>query len=229
MYSVGQLFCLDFPAFINVSYNTSISDLLDISGSAQFDAYKFQRERTVINEAGQEVVESGRRVNTYLFSEGEGLVRLTSFNVNLRTSLTSDMFYGDEDEQDTTETQAFSQSPLGEDTYDYFIQWRMSLGYNYSFNQANPDRKTKNSGINASFEISPTPKWKVSASTFYDVFNKEFRAPEFFITRDLHCWQLSFRWVPIGEYRSYYLNIGIKAPQLQDIKIERQGRDRGVY
>ena len=32
------------------------------------------------------------------------------------------------------------------------------------------------------------------------------------LNRDLHCWQMSFQWIPFGQFRSYAVQIGLKAP-----------------
>ena len=41
------------------------------------------------------------------------------------------------------------------------------------------------------------------------------------ITRDLHCWQMSFSWIPFGHYKSWNFHIGVKAGSLQDLKYEK--------
>ncbi len=40
---------------------------------------------------------------------------------------------------------------------------------------------------------------------------------------------MRFTWVPIGFNRNFSLVIRLRAPQLQDITLERKGSDRGVY
>jgi hypothetical protein len=43
----------------------------------------------------------------------------------------------------------------------------------------------------------------------------------------LHCWEASLNWSPLGYSPGYYLRIGLKSPQLRDVKIERnQGGNR---
>ena len=41
------------------------------------------------------------------------------------------------------------------------------------------------------------------------------------ITRDLHCWQMSFSWIPFGYHRSWSFNIGVKAASLSDLKYDK--------
>ena len=78
-------------------------------------------------------------------------------------------------------------------------------------------------------EISLTRNWKLSLSGGYDVINREILVPQIMISRDLHCWVMNFSWVPIGQWRNYQFQIRLKAPQLQDVKITKQGSSRGIY
>ena len=40
---------------------------------------------------------------------------------------------------------------------------------------------------------------------------------------------MNFEWVPTGLGRHYQFEIRLKAPQLRDIKVTKQGSARGVY
>ena len=78
------------------------------------------------------------------------------------------------------------------------------------------------SSISGSLNFNLTPKWKFSVTGSYDLQQKEFAAPQVRISRDLHCWVMNFTWNPIGTYRGYNLEIRVKAPQLQDLKITKR-------
>ncbi|OQY79522.1 MAG: hypothetical protein B6D45_00595, partial [Ignavibacteriales bacterium UTCHB3] len=66
-----------------------------------------------------------------------------------------------------------------------------------------------------------TKSWKFSLSGSYDFEKKDFAAPQVVISRDLHCWVMNFVWNPIGTYTGYRFEIKVKAPQLQDLKVEK--------
>ncbi len=75
-----------------------------------------------------------------------------------------------------------------------------------------------------------TPKWKISMDYNFDLDRKEVRNTSVFVTRDLHCWEATFSWSPLGYLPGYFLKIGLKSPQLRDVKIERQrGAGFGSY
>jgi outer membrane usher protein FimD/PapC len=112
---------------------------------------------------------------------------------------------------------------------DFSIPWNLTLGYTFSQNQSDPRQKIRSSSLNASLSLNLTEKWRFSASGSYDFVRKEFAAPSVNVYRDLHCWEMNFTWFPIGFYRGYRLELRIKAPQLQDLKVTKQGSARGTY
>jgi len=42
------------------------------------------------------------------------------------------------------------------------------------------------------------------------------------ITRDLHCWTMSFNWVPNGTLKMWNFTIRVKSSVLADLKYERR-------
>ena len=41
------------------------------------------------------------------------------------------------------------------------------------------------------------------------------------VTRDLHCWEMSANFIPIGRYKSYNFSVRVKSTLLQDLKYEQ--------
>jgi hypothetical protein len=72
-------------------------------------------------------------------------------------------------------------------------------------------------------DFNLTPKWKFSVAGSYDFKANQFSAPQIRISRDLHCWIMNFTWNPVGIFSGYYLEIRVKAPELQDLKITKRG------
>jgi len=105
---------------------------------------------------------------------------------------------------------------------DFSIPWSLSLSYNYSLNKPTPLNISSYSNISGSLDFNLTPAWKFSVSGSYDFKEKQFAAPQIMISRDLHCWLMNFTWNPIGLYRGYNLEIRVKAPQLQDLKLTKR-------
>ena len=202
---------------IGVSYRTNIANILDVGGGAGFDLYKLE----------QLSPNNYRRVNRFLLKEEGRLARMTNFSISLSTQLSGERSAPkDTPEADDTEsTSAMWYSR--EEEPDFSIPWRLQLSLDYSENKVPP--KSRSSNMRGSAEISLTKNWKVSLSGGYDILNREILVPQIMISRDLHCWIMNFSWVPIGQWRHYQFQIRLKAPQLQDIKITKQGSSRGIY
>jgi len=74
-------------------------------------------------------------------------------------------------------------------------------------------------GLNASVRL--TPKLMITATSGYDFAARKMSMTSISITRDLHCWQMSFMWVPFGNHKSWSFNIGVKSASLADLKYDK--------
>ena len=111
--------------------------------------------------------------------------------------------------------------------YDFSLPWNLGFNYTVSYS-ASPTNNgttgyqkniTQTLGINGSVTI--LPKMGVTIQGGYDFQAKELTPASITITRDLHCWQMSFAWVPFGHYQSWSFNIGVKAASLADLKYDK--------
>jgi hypothetical protein len=83
------------------------------------------------------------------------------------------------------------------------------------------DRKlTHNLSISANINFTKT--WRFSVSSYYDITNNEWTYVNCTLSKDLHCWQMSASFVPIGRYTTYNFMIGVKSTLLQDLKYEKR-------
>jgi lipopolysaccharide assembly outer membrane protein LptD (OstA) len=224
--SIGYNFAADSVRFspLNVGFRTQVGSWFSFNGSSRFTLY--------------DIDEQGRSVDEFLINQGKGLLRLTNFNFSISTSLSGEKLKSTGSEERTSAYQTDEFQLGGANQYqgiydikdpDFKIPWDVSLNYNYSLNKLNPANVTSSSNVNGSFNFNITPKWKFSVSGSYDFERKEFAAPVVRISRDLHCWLLNFTWNPIGTYRGYSLEIRVKAPQLQDLKVTKRDRFYSGY
>jgi lipopolysaccharide assembly outer membrane protein LptD (OstA) len=207
---------------IGVSYRTGIGNSLNISGSADFDLYKLEQ-----TSPGNYV-----RVNKFLIKEEGRLARMTNFSISMSTSLSGEAKKSSDKNSSDTLVQ---KQPVGgyyglyqEEEPDFSIPWRLSLSWDFSENKVPPYR-FRSSNVRGSLEFNLTEKWKFSVGGGYDIMNREVVVPDVHISRDLHCWTMDFTWVPFGNWRHYQLEIRVKASQLRDLKVTKQGSDRGIY
>ena len=77
---------------------------------------------------------------------------------------------------------------------------------------------TQSARVRGSIEIMDN--WRVDVNTGYDLVRKEWTPTQLDVYWDLHCWELSVNWVPIGVRKSIYLRLNIKASMLKDLKVE---------
>ncbi|MFR9602895.1 MAG: putative LPS assembly protein LptD [Rikenellaceae bacterium] len=116
---------------------------------------------------------------------------------------------------------------MAEAYYDFSIPWNFGFNYviSYSTSYVNNGTTgyqksiTQSVGFNGS--VTLTPKMGLSFTGGYDIKNRSLTTSSISMTRDLHCWQMSFSWIPFGYYKSWSFNIGVKASSLADIKYDK--------
>ncbi len=111
--------------------------------------------------------------------------------------------------------------------YDFSLPWNFGFNYsvNYSISLGNYPPKgyrkniTQTLGFNGSINL--TPKTGITFQGGYDIKQRKLTTSSVAISRDLHCWQMSFSWIPFGFHRSWSFNIGVKAASLSDLKYDK--------
>ena len=106
---------------------------------------------------------------------------------------------------------------------DYSLPWELRFSLFLQSDRSNPLAPETMTLINATAKAALSSNWQMAANTGYDFQNRKLVLPMLQLTRNLHCWQVSAQWIPFGQFRSYALEIGLKAPELKDLHF-RQGR-----
>ena len=87
------------------------------------------------------------------------------------------------------------------------LPWDLALAFSYSkATGANQSSSTLNLG--GSIEL--TRGWEISYRSTYNVIDRDFLGDYFSLTRDLHCWQMSFSRQKLGDEWEFYFKINIK-------------------
>lgn len=111
--------------------------------------------------------------------------------------------------------------------YDFSIPWNfgfnyvISYGIQYTNNGTTGYKKNVTQTIGFNGSVNLTPKTGISFTSGFDIQNKKLTTTSVSITRDLHCWQMSFVWIPFGAHKSWSFNIGVKASSLADLKYDK--------
>ena len=96
------------------------------------------------------------------------------------------------------------------------LPWNLNLGLSYNKDARGEVRSTMHVG----WDIQLSDKWRIDYSTIYDVEARSLNGQNFGITRDLHCWEMSFSRQVLGTGPNaeweYYFRIALKAhPELK--------------
>ncbi len=104
-----------------------------------------------------------------------------------------------------------------------FIQIPLDINLSYNLTYTKPGNSEKiTQALQISGNVAITNKWNFNYSTGYDVQSRAMTLTNFRITRNLHCWDLTFSWVPFGTYQSYVFTLQPKASLLKEMKYRKQ-------
>lgn len=108
------------------------------------------------------------------------------------------------------------------------FNYGMSLGYDMSkFDPRKLEYKykiTHSLGFNGN--IQPTKGWRFNFNATYDFEVNKISYMNCAVTRDLHCWQMSCNFIPVGPYKSYSFTISVSSALLKDLKYDKRSTYR---
>ena len=224
---------------VNSSYNL----LADSFGLAPFQFYARSTLFGTINITSSftmdpyKVDKYGFRQNHYVWSGKDlNFGRITNGNIAISTSFKSKSKDGKASNQDSIPVDRFMtpeeqqqqlqyvRSNPAEFT-DFNIPWTLSLSYSLNYAKQLQSNYTYSdvvtSSVNFNGDFSLTEKWKIGGTGYYDFNANKLQQISTFITREMHCWQMSINVTPIGPYRSFNITLNPKAGVLRDLKINR--------
>lgn len=209
---------------IPVSFRTTLFGNFGLNLSMTLDPYKVTPEGRRYNK----LFFPGRVVSTgwsfgYTFKSREDRSQAAINDINSIPPEYSNPFYDPYGRMDPVLRRQY----MSQAYYDFTLPWNLGFNYtvNYSISYTNNGttgyRKnvTQTIGFNGSVNI--TPKMGVTFQGGYDIMQKKLTTSSVSITRDLHCWQMSFSWIPFGYHKSWSFNIGVKAASLADLKYDK--------
>ncbi|MDR0763861.1 MAG: hypothetical protein LBF01_05130 [Bacteroidales bacterium] len=203
---------------------TVLWNKLNIDMSASFDWYKIDSNGSKYNEF------------FWVGSRGKKWLRFASseFNASLSWNLNPKA----KTSQSITDGQIYSfASPLFMDAdlylspVDFNVPWNLSIGMVCNY-RLTPDYKTGKfnhnivSTVTLSGNVTITPKWKMTFGTGFDVVARKMTFTSVTFSRDLHCWDMSFYWVPFGYRTEWNFNIRIRSSVFSAIKYEKHNEAR---
>ena len=144
------------------------------------------------------------------------LGRLTNATISTNFSFSADNGQNKEKKNDLV-------GGFYDDYMDFDVPWNISISYNFTYSRPSPYRSpTISQIVNFSGDLSLTPKWKLTFQSGYDIKNKEVTSTSFSVTRDLHCWEMTFNCMPFGQHQSYNFEIHVRSSLLRDLKLTQR-------
>ncbi|WP_456426850.1 putative LPS assembly protein LptD [Rhodocaloribacter sp.] len=228
-----KLFNLDFSSSYNFAADslkmspismrgrTRLFGQVDLDFSTSFSPYKIDAD--------------GRLLNEYVFDlRALDFARLTSLSLTARTSIRSKNRDG-RSRPAAPPRAGFSPNPLdsqnpflqsftrtgGDRQADFAIPWSLNLDFTYGVSKPGLTT-TKRAILNLNADFNLTPNWKVQARSGYDFERKELATTNLAILRDWECWQMSFNWIPFGDFQSWGFDLHVKSGHLRDLLRIRQ-------
>lgn len=214
---------------VSLQARTTLANSINISARGAFTLYGNDK--------------TGRAIGTFLYHQSGKLMRLTNIGTSVDVRL-SDLLQGNRGGSRATATTPnaltggvqtnapTSGSDLSQrndgagliDEYGYPIfdvPWSMNLSYRINYSNTGV-RSRVDQTMTLSGNVSITKKMSLTYNTGYDFRGKEITMTQIGISRDLHCWEMNFNWVPNGTMKMWNFTIRVKASVLGDLKYERR-------
>lgn len=203
-------------ADLSTSFSAGILPGMDIRANAQFNFY----ERD----------DNGRKIDHYLLTSSGRLFEMTSFSASTSYSFE----WGDRGLQARNNNQVnYPQhyDPLNQrifrpvdphfnnrrvQSFDSPFSFSMNFSYRWNLNPTGENNKSATLNAN-NITMRLTPKWNFRTQIGYDFVEKELTPSQFSLTRNLHCWDLSFTMNPFGDNQYYFFSLRVNAGRLQSI------------
>jgi hypothetical protein len=194
---------------IDVSGRTQLMNRVDLVFGGRFDPYVLSNDSIPVRINRLELLDNKRLGR---FTDGRIALNFSLRSREGRKPLQSDRGTPDE----------LHRINMNQNAYvDFNIPWNLTtafvLNYSKPFNQK---QITQSLTLQGDFNL--TPKWKVGFNSGYDFVMKGLSHTTLDIYRDLHCWEMIFNWMPIGQLKGYSLMVRVKSPMLQDLRLSRR-------
>jgi hypothetical protein len=112
------------------------------------------------------------------------------------------------------------RSLLSGQYYDFSVPLNVNFSYSIDYRNTGYSKEIMQTARFGG-SVNLTPAWGVTFSSGYDFAAKKMSETNFTLTRDLHCMQMTFNWVPFGRFKSWNFHISVKANVLRDLKYEK--------
>ncbi|MDR1594983.1 MAG: LPS-assembly protein LptD [Prevotellaceae bacterium] len=224
--------------------NISLSGTTNLPGQTAL-SFRFTLDPYAINERGV-------RTKKYMWQDKKGLAigRLTDFSLSFGYSFNGGKKDGGNKNKNRNNPESqrgknrdgdghdheHDEERTRSDVFNPFVYepfsapWSVSFNYSYNYSKRysytggtlfTNHNHNQTLGFNGS--ITPTKNWDLRISSGFDFKTMGLTMTQISITRQLHCFDFSFNWTPLGRYQSWSFRIGIRSSMLSDVlKYDKQ-------
>jgi hypothetical protein len=217
---------------VSMQIRTTILEKINISANSSFSLYGVNGK--------------GNPIATFAYTQNKKLMRLNNFTTSLDFSL-SELLKGKKGSKKSNPAQS-PRNPLDQsnagfggmtrpddlaqpnvgagltDEYGYpvfNVPWSLNMSYSLNYYKAGLKSNISQT-LSFSGNVTLTKKMSITYTSGYDFKGKQITMTQIGITRDLHCWDMNFNWVPNGSMQMWNFTIKVKASVLGDLKYERR-------
>lgn len=201
---------------ISLTGRTILFKNLNVTYSSLWDPY-------VMNDS------TGININKFEWNVNHRLFRMSStdWSLSLNWSLHSKTKKKDINSKKASQAELDMIKAHPNSYVDFDQPWNLTLSYSFNYSRAYniEDELLKNTIVQTmgvSGDVNVTPKWKVGLTTGYDFVHQQLSYTNVNIYRDLHCWEISFNWIPMGPRKSYMFSLHVKSSVLEDLKLTKK-------
>ena len=161
--------------------------------------------------------ENGRRVNVTEWKANHRLLRFSSgtYSISLNYRIDQNTFKSRDEERQRNR-----------------LPWSLTFNYSFTYGindnldyyrplftgeELKPYKFNMVHTLNVSGDVQVTKKWKVGFHTGYDFVQKSLSYTSLDFYRDMHCWEMSFNWIPFGYRKGWQFTINVKSSTLKDV------------
>ncbi len=209
---------------ISTTMSTNLFNKINLSGSAAFDPYAIDGK--------------GKTYNRFAVTAGQGLARFTTGSLSASYAISGKgAIDGNDGRTEGSATDYYQRIYYHPVTGEYIpggwlyytnpnVPWSLNFSASfrysrsYSYNSSTEvltKKDTYTTTLNVTGNIKLTPRLNINASSGYDFIAKQLTTTQLNATYDLHCFNITFSWVPIGTWKQYSFKIAANAASLADL------------
>ena len=207
---------------VSMNYNIAADSLnwsrLSINGRSTlfrqlYLTFNFLFDPYIINSNGVRVNQTEWKVNHRLFR-----LSSTDFSIALNWRIDQNTFRKKNDDQKAQDRKKDKDWQKWSFTFNYTFTYGINDNLLY-YRLIDTNKYTHNMvhTLNVQGEINVTRKWRVGFTTGYDFVQKSLSYTSIDVYRDMHCWEMSFNWIPFGYRKGWRFTLNVKASVLKDV------------